>query len=89
MTDFVKKYPSKRETVFHLLSLFIFPFLLHYLAPQLFFISFFMIPTIIALNWLDGLELCRTKNKKEYIIVRTIVKLIPLLSSIIAIKLLS
>lgn len=89
MTDFVKKYPSKKETLLHVFSLLTIPFICHYLLPELFFLSFFIIPTIVVYSWLENVELCRTENKKEYIIVRTLVKMIPLLSGIIAIKLLS
>tara|TARA_Y100000588_G_scaffold238217_1_gene251916 strand:+ start:3732 stop:4001 length:270 start_codon:yes stop_codon:yes gene_type:complete len=89
MNDFVKKYPSKKETLLHVFSLLTIPFMCHYLLPELFFLSFFIIPTIVVYSWLENVELCRTENKKEYIIVRTFVKMIPLLSGIIAIRMLS
>lgn len=89
MNDFVKKYPSKKETLLHVFSLLTIPFMCHYLLPELFFLSFFIIPTIVVYSWLENVELCRTENKKEYIIVRTFVKMIPLLSGIIVIRMLS
>ena len=89
MTDFIKKYPSKKETFFHVLSLITLPVISHYLLPEMFLLSFFLIPAIITYSWLENLELCRTENKKEYIIVRTFVKMIPLISGLIAIKMLS
>lgn len=88
MTDFIKKYPSKKETLLHILSLLTIPFICHYICPEIFFLSFCIIPTIIVYSWLENVDLCRTKNKKEYITVMTLVKLLPLLSGMIAIKLL-
>jgi hypothetical protein len=87
MSEFIEKYPSKKSTILNLIGLLMLPAILHYYFPELFIISFFFIPFIITNNWLEGFNISLRENKKEYIIINATIKLIPLISSLVAIKL--
>ena len=89
MSNIVKKYPTKKQTIIHTLCLLTLPFICHYLFPAAYIVSFFIIPFCIAQSWLSEVQLCMSEHKKEYIAVRTFAKLIPLISAIVAIKMLS
>lgn len=89
MSSIVKKYPTKNKTIIHVLCLLTIPLIVHYLFPAAFFVSFFIIPFCLAHSWLSEVELCISEHKKEYIAVRTFVKLIPLVLAIVAIKILA